>query len=101
MAVFNVVRFRVKTGQEDRFLGAHQDGKANWPGLLRGAMIKTGDRAYCLIGEWADEDALRNARDNMIETLNSFRDALEDQGAGLGMTDAVSGPMVLDLKHRL
>jgi hypothetical protein len=33
----------------------------------------------------------------MIETLNSFRDTLEDLGAGLGVTDAVSGPVVLDL----
>ena len=44
MSTFNVVRFRVKPGQEDRFLDAHRDGKANWPGLLHGAMIKTGDR---------------------------------------------------------
>jgi len=99
MSVFNVVRFRVKPEQETRFLDAHRDGKANWPGLLRGVMIKTGDRMYCLIGEWADTDALVEARGKMIETLDSFRETLEDLGAGLGVTDAVSGPVVLDLKH--
>jgi hypothetical protein len=97
VTVFNVVKFRVKPGQETRFLDAHRDGKANWPGLLRGVMIKTGDRMYCLVGEWADNDALVVARGKMIATLDGFRETLEDLGAGLGVTDAVSGPVVLDL----
>jgi hypothetical protein len=97
MSAFNVVRFRVKPGRETRFLDAHRDGKANWPGMLRGVMIRTDDRTYCLIGEWADTDAIAEARSKMIATLNSFRDTLEDLGAGLGVTDAVSGLVVLDL----
>jgi quinol monooxygenase YgiN len=99
MSVFNVVRFRVKPEQDARFLDAHREGRANWPGLERGTMIKTGDRTYCLIGEWRDADAIAAARARMIETLNSFRDTLEDLGSGLGVTDAVSGPVVLDLTH--
>jgi hypothetical protein len=97
MSAFNVVRFRVKPDQEARFLDAHRGDKANWPGLSRGVMIKTGDRTYCLIGEWADADTMARARGKMIETLNLFRATLEDQGRGLGVTDAVSGPVVLDL----
>jgi len=97
MSAFNVVRFRVKPGQETRFLDAHRDGKANWPGMLRGVMIRTGERTYCLIGEWADTDAIAEARSKMIATLNSFRDTLEDLGAGLVVTDAMSGLVVLDL----
>ena len=97
MSVFNVVKFRVKPGQEGRFLDAHRNGKANWPGLQRGAMIKTGDRTYCLIGEWSSAGAIAEARGSMIETLNSFRDSLEELGGGLGVTDAVSGPVVLDI----
>ena len=62
-------------------------------------MIKTGERAYRLIGEWADTNAMAEARSKMIETLNGFRETLEDLGAGLGVTDAVSGPVVLDLMH--
>jgi hypothetical protein len=38
------------------------------------------------------------ARPNMIATLDTFRDALEDLGHGLGVTDPVSGPVVLALK---
>jgi hypothetical protein len=33
MPTFNVVRFRVKPGQDQAFLDAHRGGKANWPGL--------------------------------------------------------------------
>jgi hypothetical protein len=99
MSAFNVVKFRVKPGQEHLFLDAHRDGKASWPGLQRGVMIKTGDQTYCLIGEWGSSDAIAQARDNMIDTLDGFRAALEDLGPGLGATDAVSGPVVLDLTH--
>jgi hypothetical protein len=60
-------------------------------------MIKTGDSAYCLVCEWADKAALGNARPNMIATLGTFRDTLEDLGGGLGVTDAVSGDSVIDL----
>ena len=54
MTTFNVVRFRVKPGQDEAFLDAHRAGKADWPGLVRGVMLRTGERSYCLVGEWAD-----------------------------------------------
>ena len=41
---------------------------------------------------------LAAARPNMLATLNSFRDTLEDLGGGLGVTDPVSGPVVLELR---
>ncbi len=99
MSTFNVVRFQVKPGQDDAFLDAHRGGKAAWPGLERGVILRTGDQSYCLIGEWADTPTLAEARGTMIATLNSFRDTLEDLGDGRGVTDAVSGPVVLDLKR--
>lgn len=43
-------------------------------------------------------DALAAARPNMIATLDIFRDTLEDLGGGLGVTDPVSGPVVLEVK---
>ena|SRR5271165_413521 len=72
--------------------------EANWPGLQHANMIKTGERTYCIIAEWIDMDSLASARPNMIATLDSFRDTLEDLGGGLGVTDPVSGPVVLALK---
>jgi heme-degrading monooxygenase HmoA len=98
MTAFNAVRFRVKPGRDQDFLDAHRKVEANWPGLKSANIIKTGDRTYCIIVEWSDMDALANARPHMIATLNSFRDALEDLGGGLGVTDPVSGPVVLALK---
>jgi antibiotic biosynthesis monooxygenase (ABM) superfamily enzyme len=98
MTAFNAVRFRVKPGRDQEFLDAHKKIKADWPGLRHANMLKTGDRTYCIIAEWTDMDSLANARANMIETLDSFRDTLEDLGGGLGVTDPVSGPVVLALK---
>ena len=98
MTAFNAVRFRVKAGRDEEFLDAHQKVKADWPGLKHVNMIKNGDRTYCIIAEWTDMDALTKARPNMIATLDTFRNTLEDLGNGLGVTDPVSGPVVLALK---
>ena len=97
MQVYNVVKFKVKAGEEAAFLDAHRDGKAKWPGLERGVILKTGEQAFCLIGTWSSQDAMVAARPAMIKTLDSFRAVLEDQGPGRGVTDAVSGSVVLDL----
>ena len=98
MTAFNAVRFKVKAGREQEFLDAHKNVHAEWPGLHHVNMIKTGERSYCIIAEWNDVDAIAKARPHMIDTLNSFRDTLEDLGGGLGVTDAVAGPVVLALK---
>ncbi len=97
MSVFSVVKFKVKPGQDAAFLAAHDDGKAHWPGLVRGVMIKTGESSYCLIAEWPSRDVLIAARPAMIQTLDIFRAVLEDMGEGRGITDAVSGEVVLAL----
>jgi hypothetical protein len=89
MTAFNVVRFRVRPGREI---------EATWPGLIHANIIKTGGSSYCIIAEWNDMDACIQARPNMIATLDSFRDALEDLGGGLGVTDPAAGPVVLKLK---
>ena len=98
MTAFNAVRFKVKPGRDQDFLDAHKKAEANWPGLKHANIIKTGDRTYCIIAEWSDMDALAKARVSMIQTLDSFRGMLEDLGGGLGVTDPVSGPVVLALK---
>lgn len=98
MTAFNTVRFRVKPGKEEAFVEAHRRAERAWPGMRRANLIKTGDRTYCIVAEWSDMEALAAARPSMVATLDSFRDTLEDLGAGLGVTDPVSGPVVLELK---
>lgn len=97
MTAFNSVRFRVKAGQEQEFLDAHKH-VAEWPGLRHANIIKTGEETYCIIAEWPDVETLASARPAMIATLDSFRHTLNELGSGLGFTDAVSGPVVLELK---
>ena len=98
MTAFNAVRFRVKPGREQDFLDAHKNLSRDWAGLRHINIIKTGERSYCIIGEWSGMDAMAAARPEMIATLDTFRHMLEDLGNGLGVTDPVSGEVVLSLK---
>ena len=98
MTAYNIVRFRVKPGREQQFLDAHRDLKRNFQGFRKGGIIKYGERAYCLVGEWDGMADIAAARPAMIANLDRFRDTLEDLGHGLGVTDPVSGELVLGLK---
>ena len=98
MTAYNVVRFKVKPGREQEFLDVHRHLGRNFPRLRRGGIIKTGDRSYCFVGEWNDMASIASARPVMIANLDRFRDTLEDLGNGLGLTDPVSGELVVDLK---
>ena len=97
MTAFNVVRFRVKPGREAEFTEAHRDVPVESAGRKRLTLIKTGDRSYCLIGEWDSMQSIIAARPKMIARLDRFRDMLEDLGGGLGVTDPVSGEVVLEM----
>jgi hypothetical protein len=96
MSAFNVVRFHVKPGMEDKFLEAHKSLGKDFSGFVIGHLIKTGEHTFCLIGEWEDMDSIAANRSKMIANLDSFRDLLEDLGNGLGVTDPVSGESVAE-----
>ena len=97
MSAFNVVRFRVKPGREAEFIDAHRKSQTDFAGFKRFVIIKTGDRTYCIIAEWDTFQSIVAARPNMVAMLDSFRDTLEDLGGGLGVTDPVSGEVVLEM----
>jgi hypothetical protein len=97
MVAYNVVRFRVKPGMEDQFLAAQQmPPDMQMEGWRHGALIKTGERTYCFIGEWDDFNYIVAARPAMISMLDRARPTLEDMGSGLGVTDPISGEAVIE-----
>jgi hypothetical protein len=98
MTAFNIVRFRVKPGREEAFVEAHRKAGRDFKGFRRGSLVKTGERAYCIVGEWDSFDSLAAARPQMVALLDTFRGDLEDLGGGLGVTDPVSGEVVVELK---
>jgi hypothetical protein len=97
MTAFNIVRFRVKPGREQDFLAAHKAAERGFAGMRRFVMVKTGERGFCVVGEWDNFDRLAAARPGMIAVLDSFRDTLEDLGGGLGVTDPVAGEAVMEV----
>jgi hypothetical protein len=96
MAAYNIVRFRVKPGQEENFINAHRIN-LDVAGFRRGALVKTGERTFCMVGEWDGMDSIVAARPKMIAVLDGLRGMLEDLGGGLGVTDPVSGEAVVEL----
>jgi len=97
MTAFNIVRFRVKPGREDDFLAAHKAANRGFPGMRRFTMVKTGEDAYCVIGEWTSFEKIVAARPGMIAILDTFRDCLMDLGGSLGVTDPVAGIAVMEI----
>jgi len=95
--VLNVVRMKVKAGFENQFVEYHRKLRPGFKGFLGGTLVSTGDRTFCLIGEWRSSKHLAAARPELIATLDGVRDLLEDLGGGLGVTDPVSGEVATKL----
>lgn len=97
MSAFNIVRMRTKPGCSDAYLALHRERDIReFPGMKAIRVVQTGDRDFCVIGEWESMDALAAARPTMIALLDTFRDKLEDLGHGLGVTDPISGEAVIE-----
>jgi len=97
MTAFNVVRFRVKPGHEQRFIDAHRKARPAFKGFIGGSLVRTGDQTFCVIAEWRNFKSLAAARPQMIGILDELREMLEDLGGGLGVTDPASGEVVARL----
>jgi hypothetical protein len=100
MTAFNIVRFRVKPGHEQQFIEAHRRANLDLKGFRGGALVKTGEQTFCIIGEWTSFAKLVDARPQMIGVLDTLRQHLEDLGGGLGLTDPVSGEVVVKLASK-
>ena len=91
----NVVRYEVKSEYVDDFLKVFSDLPSH-EGMLSQILIKTGEQNYCGLGLWESEDAVVKARPKMIASLDAMRHMLEEISPELGVTDAVSGPVVVE-----
>ena len=97
MTAFNVVRCRVKPGQEQAFIDAHKKPRMRFKGFVDGHLVRTGDRTFCIVGQWRSFQDIVAARPQLVAILDQTRGMLEDLGSGLGVTDPVSGEAVVRL----
>ena len=62
---------------------------------MNGYFVQTGERSFCFTGIFKEEKSLVQPRPSMIAHLNTVRDLLEEISADLGVTDPVSGSVVV------
>ena len=62
MTAFNIVRFRAKPGREEAVVEFHRRAGPHFKGFVRGSLVKTGERTYCIVGEWDSYDSIVAAR---------------------------------------
>ena len=97
----NVVRSIVKEGKKDEYmikLKEFFDNMKGTDGLISMKQIQSGPNSMCIIGEWKDEQSIAKARDKMIAGLGIVRPLLEEISPELGVTDPVSGPVIMEVK---
>lgn len=99
MTAMNIVRFRTRPGRAADFIAHHQSvGRETFDGFRRFSLVQTGPDAFCVVGEWDSLEKLAAGRPAMIRVLDGMRDMLEELGPDLGVTDPVSGEVVLDME---
>ena len=91
----NVVRFRVKSGKQQEFESVFSKTE-KWDGQLLHILAKTGQQTYVAYGLWESEKKMADARPQMIGLLDSARHFLEELSPELGVTDPVSGNVVIE-----
>ena len=97
----NVVRSKVKEGKKDEYMKKLKeffDNMKGTDGLISMKQIQTDPNSMCIIGEWRDEQAISKARDKMIVGLGGVRSLLEEISPELGVTNPVSGPVIMESK---
>ena len=97
----NVVRSKVKQDKKDEYMKKLKeffDNMRGTEGLISMKLIETGPNNMCIIGERKDAQSIAKARDKMIAGLDTVRPLLEEISPALGVTDPVSGPVIMESK---
>ena len=101
MTAYNVVRMRVKPGRNEDYVEAHRAIDRNsFAGMESFAIIQTGERDFCLIGEW-DSMSIVAARPKMIETLDRCRDDARGPRRRSRRHRSGLGEVVLEMRREL
>ena len=99
MTAMNIVHMRVKAGREADFIELHQRvGADTLTGSRNFWVVKTGERDFCIVGEWQSHADMAAARPAMIANLDQLRPLLEDLGGGRGVTEPWSGEVQVHLR---
>ena len=96
----NVVRSKVKEGMKDEYMKKLQDFFNNvkgTDGLISMKQIQTGANNMCIVGEQKDADSITKAKNKMIADLDTVRPLLEEISPELGVTDPISGSVIMEL----
>mgnify|MGYP001204348307 CR=1 FL=1 len=93
MKYSNIVRFKPKEGEFENVVNLLSE-PMEFEGLLQNFVVKTSDTTCCSVGVWESETHIANARPHMIALLDTIRDKLELISEDVGVTDAVSGPVI-------
>ena len=97
----NVVRSKIKEGKKNEYMQKLKeffDNMQSTEGLISMKQIQTGPNNMRTIGEWKDEQSIAKARDKMIAGLDTVKPLLKEISPELGVTDPVSGPVIMESK---
>ena len=97
----NVGRSKVKEDKKDEYIKKLKEffhSMKGTEGLISMKQIQTGSNNMCIVGEWKDEQSIAKARNKMIAGLDTVRLLLEEISPALGVTDPVSGPVIMESK---
>ncbi len=94
MEFMNIVRVKVKTDHIDEYMQLNEEFPV-YEGQKMSRLVKTGENTFCYVGIWESEEAIAAQRDAMIAGLDTMRHTLEEISPDLGVTDPVSGPVVI------
>ena len=95
MKYMNVVKFTVKPDRVDALMAAFET-QPDWQGQIEARTIQTGENAYCACGLWESKESMDAAMSSMVQWLDTVRDLLVEISPEMGVTDACSGPVVIE-----
>ena len=93
MQYMNIVRMRVKPEHIEDYIQALKT-QPKWPGQLESRTIRFAENGFCGYGLWESQEAMMAQMDHLVSWLDTVRPMLEELSEELGVTDAISGPVV-------